>query len=197
MPRIPTYTQNRTSFGRISPSAGAINIPNAPPPVQVRPDAFASAGVQVADELSQVTDKYIEMENEFAKARQVTELNNEQLATLRRITDYEQGLNERNDFAEFENGFNRLIEEIRTDYKDRIKDPVVHQALERDLAKLALKSGVRIRGFARKKEIGFGRASYDNQETTYLNMYATADPETRQDLVSRFQISTAENLATG
>lgn len=195
MPRIPTYTPQKTNWGRLA--TGGAPVPRAPTPVYADASVFASASGQAAGELAKVGKAAAKVAEAFHKARQVTELNNAQVETLKKVTDWEKQLDNRSDFDAWEPEFNELVDKIRKDYRERIKDDAVIQALDLDLTKLHLKRSVKVRHRARKKMIEYGKASFAAQERTYLELYAVSDEDERADIEKRFQVATFEHLKTG
>lgn len=197
MPIIPTYQQDPIVSTRIDPRRGALAIPSAPPMVQADAAAFGGINAEATGNLARGFQDIEEAARKWQKAGQVAELNNLNIKTMDEFAKFKDGLKDRQDFKNFEPEFTDLVQRIQKGYRETVTDPGVLGALQRELSKQATKSWLDTRATARAKERDFNRGSYFGAKQDYLQMYATADPERRQDIVGQFLVTLTENKNAG
>lgn len=197
MPRIPTYQPERIQTGRAWRGAGTLAVPEAPPSLKLTPSAFTADSEALIEGAGEMQKAFLETAKVMRKARVVSEYANESTRMISRLAEYEGGLPERQDFDAFDEGFQGVVSEIRAGWDDRDLDPAVRQRLELTLQEKAAKAAVRVKGEAWKKEIQWGRASYDERLFEYENLFGKVGEDQRAELVGRVRAETDQIVQAG
>jgi len=197
MPRIPTYSPVAVPRGRISTGTGGLRIPSAPPALTANAESFYGGDIALTGNLAKTSEAMADMAGKFWMADRITELNTRKTNTLAKMTEFETGLEGRQDWQAWEGEFTGFVDGLRKDYEENVKDPAVLQALNNDLNRVQAEKGVKVRAAARKKQIEYGRAQYESQIGNLANLYGQASDEERQDLRNRFSSITMSNLSVG
>lgn len=185
MPKIPTFQSTASPPG----VSGAVY---APLNLTSQPYAVAAHGLMgISREMERINER-------MRLARQSTELSTAQVSSLKAMSDLEAGFSERTDFENFDPEFKTRIEELRTSYREQIKDPEVYSAFAHDFEKQALRASINISSMARKREIDHGKASYLNNINELSLMYGqTADEDKKIDILNHVKIQTTGAVAAG
>lgn len=180
MPKIPIYQRH-------------VSLPAKSGMVQ----RDSRAEVKYYGAVSKAGEAISDFATKMYEAKQVTELSNAQLDSLKQLTEYENGLRDRQDFDNFEPEYEKKVKEIRNYYQKNLMDNKVKQAFASDFERTALRTGVSIRSIANKKRIDHGSASYFNNMTTLKGMLPGADETLKQEIHTKTKIQTSGAVAAG